>query len=64
MELFVGRSSYPDYVYDTSTPQLNDITEILNFPNIRNVQDATFADFNGDLIPRCVSGMWCLSLLH
>ena len=51
MELFIGRSSYPDYVYDTSTPQFNDITETLNFPKIRNVQDVAFADFNGDLYP-------------
>ena len=51
MELFVGGSSYPARVYDTSISPFNEITETLNFPNIYNVQDATFADFNGDLLP-------------
>ncbi len=51
MELFIGRSSYPDHVYDTSISQFHEITETLNFPKIYNVQDAIFADFNGDLYP-------------
>lgn len=51
MELFIGKSSYPERVYDTSFSYFNEITETLNFPNLNTVQDAAFADFNGDLQP-------------
>ena len=50
MELFVGHNPYPLYIYDASTPPLNELST-LNFPKIYNVLDATFADFNGDLLP-------------
>ncbi len=50
MELFVGHNPYPLYIYDASTPKLNEISS-LNYPKIYNVLDATFADFNGDLLP-------------
>ena len=49
MELFVGHNPYPLHIYDTTTPILYDLTS-LSFPKTYNVQDAAFADFNGDLL--------------
>ena len=51
MELFIDGSPYPAHVYDTSISPFNELTATLNFPKIYSVQDATFADFNGDLVP-------------
>ena len=51
MELFVDGSLYPAHIYDISTTPFNDLADTLDFPKVYNVQDAIFADFNGDLIP-------------
>ncbi len=51
MEIFVEGSLYPAHIYDTSSMPFNDIKDTFNFPKVYSVQDATFADFNGDLVP-------------
>ena len=51
MEIFVDGSLYPSHIYDTSITPFNDLAATLNFPKVYSVQDATFADFNGDLVP-------------
>lgn len=50
MDLFVDGNPYPGRIYDTSISPFTELTSTLNFPKIYSVQDATFADFNGDLI--------------
>ncbi len=51
MEIFVDGNLYPAHIYDTSVIPFNDILANFNFPRVYSVQDATFADFNGDLVP-------------
>ena len=51
MEIVVDGSLYPAHIYDTSITPFNDLIATLNFPKVYSVLDATFADFNGDLIP-------------
>ena len=50
MEIFLDGNPYPSHIYDTSISPFNELTTNLNYPEIYNVQDAAFADFNGDLI--------------
>ncbi len=50
MEIIVDGNPYPTHIYDTSVSPFNELTTNLNYPEIYNVQDAAFADFNGDLI--------------
>ena len=50
MELFVDGSLYPAHIYDISITPFKDLIGIIDFPRTYNVQDATFGDFNGDLI--------------
>ncbi len=52
MDLIVASAPYPGSVFQMSVPgQFKEITGSLNFPSYYNVQDAIFADFNGDLLP-------------
>ncbi len=51
MEIFVDGNLYPAHIYDTSFTPFNDILAAFNFPRVYSVQDAAFADFNGDLVP-------------
>ncbi|RKU31344.1 hypothetical protein C6497_02300 [Candidatus Poribacteria bacterium] len=49
MDLFIGKTIYPEHIFDISILPFNDITELLSFPKTYNVQDATLVDLNGDL---------------
>ena len=51
MEIFVDGNLYPTHIYDTSITPFRDLLSTFNFPRAYSVQDAQFADFNGDLIP-------------
>ena len=52
LDVIVAAGAYPRAVFQVSkTGVFQDITETFHFPNISNVTDAMFADFNGDLRP-------------
>ena len=52
MDLIVASGPYPGAVFQVSaTGQFKEITDSSGFPTYPSVQDATFADFNGDLLP-------------
>lgn len=51
MEVVVEGNPYPQVIYDISSTSFNALTGMINFPKTYNVQDAVFADFNGDLLP-------------
>ncbi|MYC78213.1 T9SS type A sorting domain-containing protein [Candidatus Poribacteria bacterium] len=50
MDLIIHSNPYPRKMYDVSVMPFRNLTEVLNFPKRYDVQDAIYADFNGDLI--------------
>ena len=50
MEIIVNGNPFPLHIYETSILPFNELITNLNSPEIYNVQDAIFADFNGDLV--------------
>ena len=52
VDLIVASGPYPGAVFQVApTGQFEEITDRAGFPSISSVQDATFADVNGDLLP-------------
>lgn len=51
MDLVVAGGAYPVAIYAISSAPFTKLMPSLNFPKRYHVQDAVFADFNGDLVP-------------
>ena len=60
LEVVVHGGTYPNAIYDMSSTPFKPLVGTLGFPRIYNVQDAVFADFNGDLLPDvfCARGIY------